>query len=376
MRHVFAALPQRIYWEVTRACDLACRHCRAEAQPCSAPGELDTAEAKRVIRQIADAGQPLPHLIFTGGDPLKRADLLELVAFAAAAGLQVSVSPAVTPLCTGDVLRSLRLAGTSAVSFSLDGSNALRHDGLRRVPGTFDRTRVAVRDALEAGLVVQVNTLVTSTTMRDLPAIDALVTEMGIQRWSLFFLISVGRGRELGQITPEACEELFAWVHARSQRKGGPIITTTEAPHYRRFVLERTREQAHEAHAAPPAEDPSGHPGHGGHGGPKGAGPHGLGIRDGNGIMFISHRGEIMPSGFLPLVAGDVHASNPIDVYRDAPLFRALRDPSHYEGKCGVCEYRNICGGSRARAWAATGNPLATDPLCAYQPAGHAAVVT
>jgi radical SAM protein len=346
MRHVFAALPQRIYWEVTRACDLACRHCRAEAQPCRTPGELDTHEAKRVIDQIAAAGEPAPHLVFTGGDPFKREDLLELVRHAVAAGLPVSVSPSVTPLCTGEALRALKQAGTSAVSFSLDGSDAARHDGLRRVPGTFDRTLVAAREALGAGLVVQVNTLVTSATLPDLPAIDALVTALGVQRWSLFFLISVGRGRELGQITPEACEELFAWVYSRSRGKGGPIVTTTEAPHYRRFVLERMREEGRDG----------------------GAGLHGLGIRDGNGIMFISYRGEIMPSGFLPLVAGYVFSTSPIEVYRDSPLFQALRDPSRFEGKCGVCEYRNVCGGSRARAWAASGSPLGTDPLCAYEP--------
>jgi len=341
MHHVFAAAPQRVYWEMTRACDLACRHCRAEAQPCCAPGELDTDEAKRVLDQLAGVDAPRPHLVFTGGDPLKRADLMELVAHAVASGLQVSVSPAVTPLLTRDNLRAMKEAGVDAISLSLDGSDAERHDGLRGVPGTFVRTLAAMRDAVEAGLLVQVNTLVTSATLPDLPAVDALVTGLAVQRWSLFFLIAVGRGRELGQITPEECETLFAWVYERAQRKGGPIVTTTEAPHYRRVVLERN---------------------------PRGGPPRGSGIRDGNGIMFISSTGEISPSGFLPLVAGNVRESNPIDVYRFAPLFQALRDPHAFEGKCGRCEYRNVCGGSRARAWMATGSPLGTDPLCAYEP--------
>ncbi len=270
---------------------------------------------------------------------------MELVAYAVAAGLQVSVSPAVTPLLTRDNLRALREAGVDAISLSLDGSDAARHDGLRGVPGTFVRTLAAMRDAVEAGLVVQVNTLVTSATLPDLQAVDALVTGLAVQRWSLFFLIAVGRGRELGQITPEECETLFSWVYERSQRKGGPIVTTTEAPHYRRVVLERGR-------------------GLGPHGAPRGSG-----IRDGNGIMFISSQGEVCPSGFLPLVAGNVRDSNPIDVYRFAPLFQSLRDPSSFEGKCGRCEYRHVCGGSRARAWMATGSPLGTDPLCAYEPA-------
>jgi MoaA/NifB/PqqE/SkfB family radical SAM enzyme len=348
MHHVFAAAPQRIYWEVTRACDLACRHCRAEAEPCRAPGELDTAEAQRVIDQIAAVDAPPPHLIFTGGDPLKRPDLMELVAHAVAQGIPVSVSPAVTPLLTRENLRALRAAGVDAISLSLDGSDAARHDGLRGVPGTFDRTLVAMRDAVEAGLLVQVNTLVTSSTLPDLPAVDALVTALGAQRWSLFFLVTVGRGKELGQITPDECETLFAWVRRRSLRPGGPVVTTTEAPHYRRVVLEDLRR-------APPDAPPAGH----GHGG----------IRDGNGIMFISSSGDVCPSGFLPLVAGNVRASNPIDVYRFSPLFQSLRDPNGFAGKCGRCEYRYVCGGSRARAWADCGDPLGTDPLCGYEPA-------
>jgi radical SAM protein len=351
MHYVFDAAPQRIYWEMTTACDLACRHCRAEAQPCRGPLELDTAEAKRVIEQIAAVEPPRPHLIFTGGDPLKRADLMELVAHAVAAGLQVSVSPAVTPLLTREALHGMRAAGVDAISLSLDGSNALRHDGLRRVPGTFVRTLEAMRDAVKAGLLVQVNTLVTAVTLPDLPAIDALVTELGAQRWSLFFLITVGRGRELGQITPEQCEDLFAWVRERSRRRGGPIVTTTEAPHYRRTVLEQMQGEGRAPGAI--AHHPL---------------ARGFGIRDGNGIMFISSSGDVSPSGFLPLVAGNVRKSDPIDVYRTSPLFQALRDPNRFEGKCGRCEYRFICGGSRARAWAASGSPLGTDPLCAYEP--------
>jgi radical SAM protein len=377
MNHVFAAAPQRIYWEMTRACDLACRHCRAEAQACRAPGELDTAEAMRVIDQIAAVSGPRPHLIFTGGDPFKRPDLMDLVAHAVAAGLPVSVSPAVTPLLTGAALRALRAAGVEAISLSLDGSDAARHDGLRRVPGTFARTLEAMRDAVDAGLLVQVNTLVTADTLSDLPAIDALVSDLGAQRWSLFFLVTVGRGKELGQITPADCEALFAWVRERSQRRGGPIVTTTEAPHYRRVLLESQRGTARAA-AEPAAAAPHGHGGLGAQPGSPGEAPivhrgrAGFGIRDGNGIMFISYCGEVCPSGFLPLVAGNVRESNPIDVYRFSPLFQSLRDPDGFEGKCGYCEYRHVCGGSRARAFAATGSPLGTDPLCAYEPARRA----
>ncbi len=365
MHHVFAAAPQRIYWEMTRACDLACRHCRAEAQPCCMPGELDTAEAKRVIDPIAAVSAPTPHLIFTGGDPLKRSDLMELVAHAVAAGIQVSVSPAVTPLLTKENLHAMRAAGVDAISLSLDGPDAARHDGLRGVPGTFVRTLEAMRDVVEAGLLVQVNTLVTSATLPDLPAVDALVTALGAQRWSLFFLVTVGRGKELGQITPADCETLFAWVRRRTRRQGGPIVTTTEAPHYRRVVLEDQRREAHQgAPAASPPPARGGHPG-GGNGHSARAG---FGIRDGNGIMFISSTGEVCPSGFLPLVAGNVRGDEPHRHLPLLPLFQSLRDPSSFAGKCGHCEYRYVCGGSRARAWAATGDPIETDPLCAYEP--------
>jgi radical SAM protein len=330
-----------------------CRHCRAESQPLRAARELDTGEARRVIDQVA-AVDPKPQLIFTGGDPLKRPDLIDLVAHAIASGLQVSVSPAVTPLLTRASLRALHAIGVHAVSFSLDGSDATRHDGLRGVPGTFVRTLDAIRDAVEEGLLVQVNTLVTSATLPDLPAVDSIVTSLGAQRWSLFLLVTVGRGRELGEIAPGDCETLFSWVRRRSQRVGGPVVTTTEAPHYRRVVLDHAPAKRTEGGAAPRHQPP--------------VHAHGLGIRDGNGVMFISHCGDICPSGFLAIVAGNVRDSNPIDVYRCSPLFLALREPSAFEGKCGRCEYRFVCGGSRARAWAATGNPLGSDPLCAYEP--------
>jgi MoaA/NifB/PqqE/SkfB family radical SAM enzyme len=283
MDFVYANAPQRIYWEITRACDLACRHCRAEAQPQPLPGELTTAEAFKLIDQIA-ASPEKPHLILTGGDPFKRADLLDLVRRAVAAGLHVSVSPSATPLLTKDRVVELEQAGVEAMSLSLDGSDAERHDGLRGVPGTFARTLEAARHILDAGILLQVNTLVTSATMSDLSAIDALVTELGAQRWSLFFLITVGRGRELGQITPDECEQLFTWVHRRSKLPG-PVITTTEAPHYRRVVMQLSQLHRKDQPAAP-----AGRPKH-----------TGAGIRDGNGVMFIGHDGEITPSGFLPL---------------------------------------------------------------------------
>ena len=351
MSYVFSEAPQRVYWEITRACDLACTHCRAEAQPWSAPGEMSTPQAMHVLDELASFGTPKPHVILTGGDPLKRADFLDLLAHAVELGLHVSVSPAATPLLTRERIFGLKKAGVEAMSLSLDGSTAERHDGLRGVPGTFDRTLSTARDTIESGILLQINTLVTTGTMGDLQAIDRLVTELGAQRWSLFFLITVGRGKALGQITPEECEDLFQWVWERS-RKPGPITTTTEAPHYRRIVVEHLRAAGH------PAEALAQHPL-----------TRGFGIRDGNGVMFIGHDGEINPSGFLPLLAGNAKTDSIVDVYRNSPVFVGLRDPKHFEGKCGRCDFRALCGGSRARAYAATGSPFGSDPLCAYEPA-------
>jgi len=351
---VFAEAPLRVYWELTRACDLACRHCRAEAIPCRDPKELTTAEGFRLLDQLVEFGSPAPHVILTGGDPLKRPDFLALVEYAAAVGLPVSVAPSATHLLTPDKIRALKAAGVEAMSLSLDGSTAERHDGFRGVPGTFARTLDAARDILDSGIPLQINTLVCRETLDDLPNIHRLVASLGAQRWSLFFLISVGRGRVLGQLTADECEALLHWVW-QSSRSDGLQITTTEAPHYRRVALEHLR-----AEGGLP-EEVRRHPLR-----------RGFGIRDGNGIMFISHTGEIQPSGFLPLVAGNVRHESPVEVYRDAALFRALRVPQYFSGKCGRCEFRAICGGSRARAFAATGDPLDSDPLCAYEPASHA----
>jgi radical SAM protein len=349
----FDRAPRRVYWEVTRACDLACRHCRAEAAPEPDPAELDPEEGLRLISELAEFGSPLPHLVLTGGDPLKRSDLFTLIAAARHRGFGVSVAPSATPLMNASIVARLKAAGVDAISLSLDGSDAARHDALRRVDGCFDRTLEASRACAAVGLPFQVNTLVSEETLDDLPAIHRLVTDLRAARWSLFFLVAVGRGAVLKPITAEACERLFERLLDLSDR--GPIITTTEAPHFRRVVLERAR-RAGRGEAAVP----HGHMGHG------------AGIRDGNGIMFISHTGEVHPSGFFPLAAGDVRRADPVALYRDSDLFRMLRRPDLLTGRCGRCEYAESCGGSRARAFAATGDPMAEDPLCLYEPTAGA----
>ncbi len=265
------------------------------------------------------------------------------------------MAPSGTPLLTAGVIGRLKRAGVAAISLSFDGSDAARHDALRGVPGCFDRTLEVARASSTEGLPFQVNTLVSEETLDDLPAVYRLACDLGAARWSLFFLVSVGRGTVLKPITAEACERLFERLLDLDGggRVGGrgPIVTTTEAPHFRRVVLERAR-RAGRGEAALLR-------------GPMG---HGAGIRDGNGIMFISHTGEVWPSGFLPLPVGSVREADPVALYRDSDLFRTLRRADLLGGRCGRCEYAESCGGSRARAFAATGDPMAEDPLCLYEP--------
>jgi radical SAM protein len=347
----FDRAPRRVYWEVTRACDLACRHCRAEAAPEPDPTELDPEEGLRLLSELAEFGSPLPHLVLTGGDPLKRPDLFALIAAARHRGFGVSVAPSATPLLDAEVIARLKAAGVEAISLSLDGSDAARHDALRRIDGCFDRTLAAAQACAAVGLPFQVNTLVSEETFDDLPAIFRLATALDAARWSLFFLVAVGRGAVLRPITAGDCERLFERLLDLGQG-GGPIIATTEAPHFRRVVLERARRAGRGAAALP-----------------RGSMGHGAGIRDGNGIMFISHTGEVHPSGFFPLAAGDARTVDPVALYRDSDLFWTLRRPELLTGRCGCCEYAEPCGGSRARALAATGDPMAEDPLCSYEPA-------
>ena len=232
--------PLRVYWEVTRACDLACRHCRATAVSAADPRELSTSEGTRLLARLAAVGPPFPHVVLTGGDPLKRADLFDLIAAGRELGLGMSVAPSATPLLTSTALRSLHAAGVEAISLSLDGSSPTRHDRLRGIDGTFERTRVAAATAREIGLPFQVNTLVCREHQRR-PAglIYDEVTALGAARWSLFFLVSVGRGQALQPVTPPQAEAILSWAAALPVGPGHPVVTTTEAPQFRRIALQQ-----------------------------------------------------------------------------------------------------------------------------------------
>lgn len=344
----FAHSPMVVFYELTRACDLACVHCRADAQTCADPGELSTDQARNLMAQLAAFPTP-PLLVLTGGDPLKRADVFEIVAAAREAGLQVAMTPSATPLVTSEKIRRLRAAGLHRLAVSLDGADAATHDGFRRVAGSFARTLEIIRDARACGLPVQVNTTIARHNLEQVDAIADLLGPMDIVLWSVFFLVPTGRAVADLRITPGEYEAIFAKLLTHVGRH--PFaVKTTEAPHFRRFVLQ----QAKAARARPPENIPM------------------AGTNDGRGVMFISHTGELCPSGFLPIVCGQFPLDSVVRTYQRAALFRALRDTGRLSGKCGRCEFREICGGSRARAYALTGDPLASDPDCAYEPSGNA----
>ena len=347
----FSRNPMLVYWEMTQACGLACKHCRAEAVPSADPLELTTQESKKFLDQLLDFGDPLPHVILTGGDPLRRKDIYPIIDYARGIGLDISITPAATTELSNDAITKLRDHGIQALGLSLDGSCAEKHDAIRNVPGTFDRTICAARHAGHIGVPIQVNTLVSEETADDLPAIyELLRTSFPVMRWSLFFLISVGRGKALNEVTPQQGERIMDWVI--DLVPNAPFaVKTTEAPSYRRVAINKMRQDGMAAHDMK-----------------KTAVYRGFQIRDGHGIVFVSNRGDVYPSGFLPLYSGSVRNGSLKDIYRDSEIFRALHKPNEFHGKCGFCEYSHICGGSRARAFAHTGDALGSDPFCPYEP--------
>lgn len=354
----FAISPLMFYYEVTRSCDLVCKHCRASAQACSHPDELTSEQSKALIDQIATFPRK-PNLVLTGGDPLKRADIFDLIRHAVDAGLQVALTPSATPLATREALRQAKEAGVQRLGISLDGADAATHDSFRGWEGSFDRTMRMMIDARQLGLSVQINTTITRRNFGQIENLASLLSTQGIAMWSVFFLIPVGRGIDEERISPEQYEEAFErlWIQAGRQPYG---IKTTEAPHYRRFVLQRNGDPL-----AGPKVGEAGRPPHPsrdrGHRAP-------LGVRDGNGIMFVGHTGEIFPAGFLPLECGRFPLNSVVDAYQNHPTFLSLRDPDQFSGDCGICEYRYVCGGSRSRAFAVTGDALAGEPDCVYEP--------
>lgn len=358
----FNQTPFTLAWEVTRACALACVHCRAEAQPRRDPRELTTEEGRRLIDQVVEIGRPI--LVLTGGDPLMRRDIFDLAGYAIGRGLRTALSPSATRLVTPAALARLRALGISMVHLSLDGATAAVHDAFRGVPGSFQRTREIARDARAAGLPLQIGTTVTRHNVATLPAIAAEVAAAGVSVWSVFFLVPTGRGQVADMISAAEHERTLRWLYHHGLT--APYrVRTTAAPHYRRVVIQATRQrQARDATEQAPRWEATG----AGYAFREGQAPLERGVNDGDGFCFVSHRGDVSPSGFLALSAGNLRERSLVDLYRDSPLFRDLRDRSLLRGRCGRCSFRGVCGGSRARAYALTGDYLAEDPSCAYHP--------
>lgn len=344
----YADRPFIAIWEVTQACDLVCKHCRACAQPLRDPNELTTEEGFAVLRQLREARVPL--VVLTGGDPAKRPDLLELVRYGIAQGLHLGLTPSATPLVTDELVRELAEAGLHRLAISIDGPTADVHDGFRGVAGSFSNALRILKAAKACGLRSQVNTTVHAGTLHRLREVAALVESLGSVLWSVFYVVPTGRA-EADMLPSDEAVEATLHELAEIAETSSFAVKTTAAPHYRRVLAQR--KAAGEAAVQ-----------HGTFG------KQGERVNDGRGFVFVSHRGEIFPSGFLPIPCGDVRTDNLIDVYRNDPLFQRLRDASALTGKCGECEYRQVCGGSRARAYAMTGNALASDPLCSYIPPG------
>ncbi|SDZ81920.1 radical SAM protein, BA_1875 family [Haloplanus vescus] len=338
--------PFVLVWELTRACELTCKHCRADAQPDRHPDELTTEEGKALLDEARAFGEN-QLVVLSGGDPLVRDDTVELVEYGADRGLLMTLTPSGTASLTPDRVSALADAGARRLALSIDGGSRATHDEFRGEPGSFDSTLRAARAAHDAGLPLQINTTVCAQTVDDLPAIRELVSDLGAVLWSVFFLVPVGRGAVLDSIDPDRAEDVMAWL-AAVEDDASFGVKTTEAPHYRRVAL-----QERQGDGADAAADAIGRR---------------TGITAGDGFAFVSHVGDVYPSGFLPESAGNVREQGLVETYRDADLFTSLRDPDALRGKCGACEYRGVCGGSRSRAYATTGDPLASDPLCAYVP--------
>lgn len=362
----FNERPMVVIWEMTRACDLACVHCRASAQPQRNCDELSTLEAQHLIHEVAEMQAPI--FVMTGGDPMKRPDIYELVDYARRKRVNVSLTPSATPLLTRDAIFELKRCGLCRLAVSLDGSTPEIHDAFRGVPGSYARTIDAIHWAHDAHLPIQINTTITRRNVHDLEALAKVIEDNRTVLWSCFFLIPTGRGQVADLLAGEEVEEVFARLYAISKRVRFHI-KTTEGQHYRRYVLQQKAKERAAGMELEGAPDPD----------MVGAPPHiarlisraRQGVNDGKGFVFVSHVGDVYPSGFFPLSGGNVRETPLREIYRNSPLFVGLRDTALLEGKCGKCEFKEICGGSRARAYALTGNMFAEEYGCIYQPGGE-----
>jgi len=348
---------------MTKACALACAHCRACAQLEAGPDELTTSEGFALIDELAAIGRPRPILILTGGDCLQRPDIAEIARYAQQQGVPIAISPSVTPYLTPELLDELLGFGVHSASLSLDGSNSATHDTLRGIPGHYDATLDAIKLLKNHGYTTQINTTVMAGNLHELADIAVTLRELEVDVWEVFFLITTGRGTDVLESTAQENEDVCNFLVDASRY--GFTVRTVEAPFFRRVTMERKNDpNYHDTHtpgalygelhdrlveklgeATAPVRAPS------------------AATRDGKGIIFIAANGDVYPSGFMPYRLGNVREDHLIDVYRSNPVLRAIR-AADFEEPCGSCEHAQLCGGSRARALAKTGNPLGADSGC------------
>jgi radical SAM protein len=359
----YAQRPMLVFWETTRACLLACKHCRASATAEALPGELTTTEGFTLIDEVAGFGRPYPILVLTGGDCLLRPDIFDLVEHATKLGMPVALSPSVTPSLTKEMIQRILESGVKAVSISLDGAFAATHEGVRGITGHFKKTVEAIRALTAAGITVQVNTTVMKSNVDELSEIAKIVADAGANIWEVFFLVQMGRGIVTEAITSQEHEDVCHFLYDASQY--GFIVRTVEAPFFRRIVTRRLagdlapesalyQKLSHQLiNLMGPAT--------------KRLRAHTTATRDGKGIVFVAYDGEVYPAGFLPVPLGNVKRNSIAEIYRNNSLLVQIR-AANFSGRCGYCEYADLCGGSRARAYADTGNALGEDSACVYHP--------
>ena len=385
--------PRLIFWEVTKGCNLRCIHCRATATELMSPADLPTSKALNIISQIADFGSPI--LVLSGGEPLYRQDIFELAEYATSRGLRTALATNGT-LVTKDVAEKIRKAGIKRVSISLDGSDAITHDTFRGIPGAFEAAVYGMRNLQELGVSVQINTTIARHNAHQLPDVLELARRLGADALHTFLLVPVGCGVDIAaeqMVPPEEYERMLNWFYDQSL-SGDIELKATCAPHY--FRVQRQRRAADRMAGREPAAPPVSHP-HGigptdmtmpgstgislkpnggppvGHSGHPGGHPSDMnamtkGCLAGTGVCFISHEGEVFPCGYLPALAGDLRKQSFAEIWKDSAVFGQLRDDDNLKGKCGCCEFRHVCMGCRARAYAATGDFLAEEPFCVYEP--------
>lgn len=345
----FASDLRLVAWEVTRTCNLRCIHCRAAAQDKPYPNELTTKECFSVIDQITAFAKPI--IIVTGGEPLLRPDIFDIVQYGTGKGLRMVMAPNGT-LLTEDVARRLKDCGVQRISISIDGATAEVHDDFRQMPGAFEGSMRGIRAATAVGLDFQINSSITAKNLGELPKILELAVELGAKGLHVFMLVPIGRGENLKgvEISPQQYEQTLQWLYDQRDKVPFPLKATC-APQYYRIL--RQRAQAEGKKVTPQT--------------------HGLdavtrGCLAGQSFCFISHVGQIQPCGYLELDCGNVRREGIEKAWKESPIFHQLRDLKRYKGKCGICKYLRVCGGCRARAYAKTGDFLAEEPCCVYQP--------